>query len=243
MNDWFTHWFGKEYLELYPHRDEEEARAAVRLVCNIVRASTGAKEIGPALDLACGSGRHSRALRQETWTVGLDLSMPLLDVARQESPNAPYVRGDMRSLPFADDSFGLVVNLFTSFGYFDTDAQHLRFLAEVARVTRPGGTFVLDYLNAEEVRHTLVPSDERVIDGRTVRQQRRISPDGRYVEKTITAERCDQTYQERVRLFGQDQLQMMLEESGFAVVTQCGDYDGSPWTEASSRLIIFAEWE
>jgi ubiquinone/menaquinone biosynthesis C-methylase UbiE len=175
--------------------------------------------------------------------VGLDLSNTLLEVARQESPDAPYIRGDMRALPFADDSFGLVVNLFTSFGYFDSDAQHLRVLAEVARVTCPGGTFVLDYLNAEEVRRTLIPSDERVVDGRTVRQQRRISPDGRYVEKTITAERCDQTYQERVRLFGPDQLQMMLEESGFAVVDRCGDYDGSPWTEESPRLILFAERE
>jgi SAM-dependent methyltransferase len=243
MNDWFTHWFGKEYLELYPHRDETEARAAVQLVYDTVSAKKDGMEIGPALDLACGSGRHSRALGERIWTAGFDLSMTLLEVARQESPYAPYIRGDMRELPFADDAFGLVVNLFTSFGYFDTNAQHLRVLAEVARVTRPGGMFVLDYLNAENVRRTLVPSDERMVNGRKIWQQRRISADGLYVEKTISSDGCDRTYNERVRLFEPDQLRMMLEESGFAVVAEYGDYGGGLWSEASARLILFAERE
>lgn len=243
MSDWFTRWFGKEYLELYPHRDETEARDAVQLIRETVTGLGRGGDVGRALDLACGSGRHARILREWTWTVGYDLSAVLLDVAKHESPDASYVRGDMRALPFVDHSFGLVVNLFTSFGYFDTDAQHLRVLAEVARVTRRGGTFVLDYLNAEEVRRTLVPEDERMVGGRLVHQKRRVSRDGRYVEKTIDADGCDTTYVERVRLFTPDDLRMMLEESGFAVVREYGDYDGGAWTETSSRLILFAERE
>ncbi|HXC25186.1 MAG TPA: class I SAM-dependent methyltransferase [Gemmatimonadaceae bacterium] len=239
MSDWFKQWFGKEYLELYPHRDEHEAQAAVQLVRNTIHGTN----IGPALDLACGTGRHSRALREWLWTAGLDLSMALLGVAATESPGAPYVRGDMRSLPFVDHAFGLVVNFFTSFGYFDTDAQHLRVLAEVARVTRPGGTFVLDYFNADEVRRTLVPFTERVVDGRTIRQRRHITPDGRYVEKIITADGCDQTYQERVRLFTPDELRMMLEESGFAIAHEYGTYNGDTWNNTSPRIILFAERE
>ena len=237
MSDWFETWFGKEYLELYPHRNDEEARAAVQLV----RDTLTRRDIGRALDLACGSGRHSRFLREWTWTVGLDLSMTLLNVATTTSPGAPYVRGDMRSLPFVDSAFGLVVNFFTSFGYFDTDAQHLRVIAEVARVTRPGGVFVLDYFNAEEVRRTLVPFSERIVDGRAIHQRRSISPDGRYVEKSIDAEACDRTYKERVRLFSPDELRTMLEESGFTLTHEYGSYDGSPWTNASPRLILFAE--
>ncbi len=239
MSDWFTHWFGAEYLELYPHRDEEEARAAVRLVRETARTTP----LRRALDLACGSGRHTRALREWMWTVGFDLSKTLLDVAVQDGPDISYVRGDMRSLPFAGQAFGLVVNLFTSFGYFDTDDQHVRVLTEIARVTRPGGTFVLDYLNAYEVRRALVPSDERVVNGQLVRQERRISPDGRYVEKTIMVEHCDRTYKERVRLFTSDQLQVMLAANGFTVVQQYGDYAGNVWSEMSPRVIIFAERE
>ena len=242
MSDWFTRWFGKEYLELYPHRDAAEARAAVQLIRRAV-GGIGGTPIDRALDLACGSGRHARVLREWMWTVGFDLSMTLLTGALQESPASPYVRGDMRSLPFADHAFGLVVNLFTSFGYFETDAQHLRVLAEVGRVTRRGGTFVLDYLNAEEVRRTLVPFDERTVQGRRVQQQRSISRDGRYVEKTITAEGCDHPYVERVRLFTADELRMIIEESGFAIRHEYGDYDGSAWMDTSPRVILIAERE
>ena len=239
MSDWFARWFGEEYLELYPHRDEEEARHAAALVRNII----GPVDVSPILDLACGSGRHSRALRDWAWTVGFDLSAPLLKIAEHETPGAPYVRGDMRALPFADHAFGLVVNLFTSFGYFDTDAQHLRVLAEVARVTRRGGVFVMDYFNADEVRRTLTPSSETEINGRIVRQHRAISSDGRYVEKQISATDCDSTFTERVRLFTKDDLIMMFEESGFGITRVLGNYDGTNWEPRSPRVLIFAERE
>jgi SAM-dependent methyltransferase len=159
MNDWFERWFGAEYLALYPHRDEEEARAVVALVCRTVAG----KQIDRILDLACGSGRHARALTELGWTVGIDLSMTLLEVAQRQRPHDPYVRGDMRALPFADGTFALTVNLFTSFGYFDTDDQNEEVVAEISRVTRVGGTFVLDYLNAPQVRDTLVPEDETMV--------------------------------------------------------------------------------
>jgi SAM-dependent methyltransferase len=238
MTDWFTHWFGKEYLELYPHRNEIEARASI----GMIRGTLG-HDPAPAriLDLACGTGRHSRVLREWAWTVGLDLSMTLLEVARTEDGLAPYVRGDMRGLPFANASFGLVVNLFTSFGYFTSDEQHAEVVAEVARVTRAGGMFVLDFLNADFVRRTLVPYDVRVVEGRRVEQRRVISADGHYVEKTIAADESDRTYEERVRLFSPEELRSMLEQKGFVIRRQDGDYDGRAWTADSPRVIMFAE--
>src|SRR5882762_11981979 len=96
----------------------------------------------------CSSDLHTKVLFERWWTVGLDLSMALLKVARKESPDAPYVRADMRDLPFADETFDLVVNLFTSFGYFDDDREHLRVLSCVAAAMRRGGTLVIDFLNA-----------------------------------------------------------------------------------------------
>jgi len=238
MTDWFTRWFGKEYLELYPHRDDADAREAV----SMIRAQIGGAQFpAPILDLACGSGRHSRALWEWGWTVGLDLSATLLQLAHEEDPDDPYVRGDMRVLPFAPGTFGLVVNLFTSFGYFATDAEHLEVIREVARVTKSGGTFVLDYLNADEVRRTLVPFDEHVVDGRRIWQRRSISADDRYVEKNISADHCDREYQERVRLYTPDNLRDMIASSGFVVRHEFGDYDRSALTPDSPRVIFFAE--
>lgn len=236
MTEWFARWFGKEYLDLYPHRDDEEARAAVEMI----RRTIGDAKIRAALDLACGSGRHTRALCEHVWTVGLDLSATLLEVAKSESPDVPYVRGDMRVLPFASGAFGLVINLFTSFGYFATPEENRTVLREVHRVLGEGGTFVLDYLNADNVRAHLVPMDTRDVDGRTITQRREITADGRYVEKTISATDCPTTYLERVRLFEPDDLRSMIDNAGFAITEELGDYDGSGFEQDSPRVIFFA---
>ena len=232
--DWFEHWFGDEYLRLYPHRDESDAAEAIDLVA----AHMEGRPVHSVLDLACGAGRHSRLLCDRWWTVGLDLSPALLRVARRESPDAPYVRADMRELPFASESFDLAVNLFTSFGYFDDDREHAQVLKCVGRVTRRGGTFVLDFLNPEEVRRNLVARDERVVGGAIVEQFRRISTDRKYVEKTIRVR--GKEYLERVRLLSAFELEGMLAAAGFDVVDRAGDYTGAAWTEESPRTILFS---
>src|SRR5437868_2958495 len=234
--DWFEEWFGEDYLHIYQHRDETEAERAVELIAT----NLAGRQIETVLDLACGAGRHTKVLRERWWTVGLDLSMALLKIARKESPDAPYVRADMRELPFADESFDLVVNLFTSFGYFDQDREHLRVLSCVCSSMKPGGTLVIDFLNASQVRHELVPYDERVENGITIEQRRAISSDDRFVEKTIRLRERRKEYIERVRLLSPRDLQRMLVESGFEVVKLLGDYGGADWSEGSPRTILFA---
>lgn len=234
--DWFEEWFGEDYLHIYQHRDETEAERAIELIAT----NLAGRQIDTVLDLACGAGRHTRVLRERWWTVGLDLSLALLRLARRESLEAPYVRADMRELPFADESFDLVVNLFTSFGYFEDDSEHVRVLACVGAAMKRGGTLVIDFLNASQVRRDLVPYDERVENGITIEQRRAISPDGRFVEKTITLPERGKEYIERVRLLSPRDLRVMLVSAGFAVTKVFGDYAGTDWKEDSPRTILFA---
>ena len=234
--DWFEETFGEDYLRIYQHRDESEAERAIALIAAQVRGC----DIQAVLDLACGAGRHSKALCEHWWTVGLDLSAALLRIARREDPDAPYVRADMRELPFADGSFDLVVNLFTSFGYFEEDREDARVLACVRTVMKPGGMLVIDFLNAGEVRRNLVPYDERVENGITIEQSRVITPDDKFVEKTIRLRERGREYVERVRLLSAGDLERMLGAAGFDVVHCFGDYGGSRWSEDSPRTILFA---
>lgn len=236
MSDWFKSWFGEEYIALYPHRDAEEARTVAELIAQRVKLPQTAQ----VLDLACGAGRHQRELCDRWWTVGLDLSPALLRVARSADRDAPLVRADMRRLSFASGAFDMVVNLFTSFGYFRDDQQHRIVLAEVARVTRTGGWFVLDFLNAPQVRDTLVPFDRQQVGSRVIDQEREISLDGRYVRKTITLLDEDRTFVERVRLFDPDELEALLTATGFEVDGVIGGYDGRPLERSSERAIFFA---
>jgi SAM-dependent methyltransferase len=233
--DWFEEYFGEDYLRIYQYRDETEAERAVELITSFL----GGREISAVLDLGCGAGRHSKVLCERWWTVGLDLSAALLRIARRESPEAPYVRADMRELPFASESFDLVVNLFTSFGYFEDDSESERVLSRLCSALRRGGTLVIDFLNAAQVRGNLVPYDERVANGITIEERRVISPDDRFVEKTIRLRGRGKEYIERVRLLSAVDLERMLDAAGFDAVARVGDYGGGEWSADSPRTIVF----
>ena len=232
--DWFESWFGEDYLSVYPHRDSREAERAVEFLYDALRG----RKIDRVLDLACGAGRHSRALSRHWPTTGLDLSETLLLVARREASDVSFVRGDMRVLPFRAASFSLVVNLFTSFGYFSEDADHRAVLAEVASVLPAGGIFVLDYLNAEQVVANLKPKDERRVNDLVIEQERSITPDGKFVEKKITLRGKNKSFVERVRLFSRRDLESLFEGAGIAVENVFGDYECGKWNSGSPRTML-----
>jgi ubiquinone/menaquinone biosynthesis C-methylase UbiE len=233
MTEWYEEWFGEEYLRLYPHRDDTEAERAVALISHTVGLQTGWR----VLDVGCGAGRHTRAFANNgARCIGLDLSATLLKLARQATP-APLVRADMRQLPIRPASMDLTVNLFTSFGYFDRDAEHSAALAEMAGTIKPGGWFVIDFLNAAAVRSRLIPQETIELSGETIEVTRSVSPDGRYVCKSILAPR-GKRYTERVRLFDSGQIGEMLEATGINVHYTFGDYDGSPLTPGAARTIL-----
>ncbi len=236
MTEWFEEWFGEDYLRLYPHRDDAEADRAVDLILRMVPFERGWR----VLDVACGAGRHARAFQAAgAQCTGVDLSPTLLRLARQVT-TTPLVRADMRQLPIRPGSMDLTVNLFTSFGYFDHDAEHTAALDEMISTVRPGGWFVIDFLNPAAVRRQLVPEETLELAGSTVRVSRSVSPDGRYVCKSIRADR-GRNYSERVRLFEPHQMSAMLEAAGVAVRFRFGDYDAEPLTSNSPRTILVGQ--
>lgn len=232
MSEWFREWFGEQYLQLYTHRDEADAERAVALVRRVVPWRPGLR----VLDLGAGAGRHTRVLTAAgAWCVALDLSAPLLHRARQTT-SAPLVRADMRRLPFRDRSFDLAVNLFTSFGYFAHDAEHAAVLSGVARVLRPDGRLVLDFLNADTVRAAVARGEPSPAPSQGS-AERRLSDDGRFVLKTIRIP-ADRTYVERVRLLAPGDLADMFRSAGLAVEHMFGDYDGRALEPGSPRAIL-----
>ena len=236
MTEWYEEWFGEEYLRLYPHRDDAEAERAVALISRTVQLQPGWR----VLDVACGAGRHARAfVAAGARCTGLDLSATLLRLARQVT-DAPLVRADMRQLPIRLASMDLTVNLFTSFGYFERDAEHAAALEEMISTVRPGGWFVIDFLNPAAVRRRLVPEETIALPGRTVQVTRSVSPDGRYVCKSIRAPK-GRHYMERVRLFEPHQISSMLESAGVKVQQRFGDYDASPLTPEAARTILVGQ--
>jgi len=117
------------------------------------------------LDLACGSGAVSRELASADRTViGIDLSEAELDLASQRGPG-PWVRGDIRRLPFADGSVDAVT---ASLGLVVTP-ELSQVLSEVARVLKPGGVLAA----IAPALRGIAPRDLRVLGRLTARLRTR----------------------------------------------------------------------
>jgi SAM-dependent methyltransferase len=237
MTDWYHTWFNDDYLALYPHRDEADAARLVQLITRVTGWGAGWR----VLDVGCGPGRHASAVeRAGVSYVGLDLSLPLLRRARQVTP-APLVRADMRKLPVRPGSLQAVLSLFTSFGYFEHDAEHEATLAGMARVLASGGWLVLDFLNASLVRHSVPAAPQAPVPapaGAMVRKH--LSADGRFVVKDITLA-SGVRHVERVRLLGQDDLSAMLQRAGLRLRAAFGDYDGAAPSPVAPRTLLLAQ--
>jgi SAM-dependent methyltransferase len=240
---WVLDAFGPWYPTIYPHRnDAEAARLLATLAENVTLAGRR------ILDVGCGAGRHLVRLRKlGSDPVGLDLSPSLLAEAarhgREVGVRVPLVRGDMRHLPFANRRFDGVTSLFTSFGYFSRDEDR-RVVREATRVLVPDGFHLLDFLNRDRVLAHPNPESERESEGYRIRERRRIEDRGGRVVKRVTvlskdAEEPVVDYEERVNLWGPDELRSLLESAGLHVLQEWGEYDGSPFEAGSSSRHVW----
>jgi ubiquinone/menaquinone biosynthesis C-methylase UbiE len=238
-SDWFKSAFGELYPVLYPHRDDE---SAAREVCNLIRQLQLARGGAQVLDLCCGNGRHAASLAEMGFDVyGLDLSPELLArAAARCALCGRLVRGDLRQLPFGA-RFDLVVNLFTSFGYFSADKDNTRALREMARVLRPGGQLVIDHINSASIARTLVPEDTRRAGDHRITQRRRIAK--HRVRKEIRIEWDDgrtARIHEDVRLYTPEEMRQLLNTCGLTDVRFYGSFDGAALTPQAERMIVRA---
>lgn len=237
--DWFADAFDSLYPVVYAHRSIEAAaqEAAFAAAC------TGLGPADRALDLCCGAGRHMVHLAERTMSLtGLDYSPSLLALARRRGGSAlRFVRGDMRALPFVGQAFDVVFNFFTSFGYFLEDSENVQAAREMGRVLHSGGRFLLDFLNAPQVRATLAPHTERRAGAYLVEEHRWLDERAARVNKRTIVKQDGAVvaaYEESVRLYTGAELTTLLAEAGLSAEQRFGDFAGGAWREDSPRLIL-----
>ncbi|MCG8605296.1 class I SAM-dependent methyltransferase [bacterium] len=242
---WYRDWFGEDYLKVYPHRDEVEAKRQVDFVERLLPLKAGHR----ILDLGCGSGRHSAALAKRGYQVTcLDLSPVLLSLAKAKNTGekccTQFVRADMRAVPFSK-AFDAVVSFFTTFGYFDTDTENLKTLRSIESALKSGGLFLLDYLNKSHVIDNLIDSDVREKGEVTVSQKRTYDRTKERIEKKIILIEGGETreYLESVRLYTLQEMRELLGQTRLKLEKTFGEFDGRPFSAESPRLILVGSLE
>ena len=252
-DNWYKKWFGtKDYLELYKHRNDKDAAQIAGLLTRSVKLPKGAK----VMDLASGNGRHSLIFAKKGFNVtGIDLSKYLIGEAKKKlkgdykkfSGKLKFEIGDMRDIAHKNE-FDLVVNLFSSFGYFEKDSENFKVIKSISRSLKKGGYFFFDYLNAEYLRNHLKPFDMSMRNHNVIFQVREIKANAVY--KSIIIVKNDKSaksplvckFHEMVKLYNLADYKKVFTKYGLKIVKTFGDYSGSKFSASgSNRLIILAQ--
>lgn len=237
--EWFASWFDSPYYPmLYKHRDEAEAAEALTNLHRFLKLPNNTL----VLDLCCGQGRHSRTLHTlGCRVVGIDLSASAIAYAQSlATPGQRFEVQDMRSFSVAE-RFDVIFNLFTSFGYFNSDDENLRVLNRISEHLQPNGILVLDYLNAVPLLNQQTQRGEHLIEGVMFRTNKRI--DGSSVVKHIEVIDREQTHEfsESVQLITLEDFTTMLQSCGFAIEMVFGNYQLEEYQpQKSPRCLIIA---
>ncbi len=201
------------------------------------------------LDLCCGQGRHAVLLAAMGLDVtGLDLSeqyLRLTEAAAQERGlSLQTVHADMREIPF-ESHFDAIVNMFSSFGYLESEAEDARVLDSIRRALKPGGRVLLDLLNRDWVVDNYVQNDwHRGDDGTLYLEHRELDLLTSRNHVTFTAIGADGAQREivghHIRLYTLREVAGMLEAAGLAFEAVYGGFDGEPYGIETRRTIVVA---
>ena len=236
--NWFASWFDTPYYHiLYKERNYREAQIFMDNLTHYLNLPEKAK----VLDLACGKGRHAIYLNQLGFDViGADLSENSIAEANKNSNSSLHFQvHDMREK--MEDQFDAIFNLFTSFGYFENDADNLKTLIAIKESLTEHGFAVIDFMNVNQVIANLVPVETKTVEGIDFHIQRYVK-DG-HIYKEIAFKDQDESFHftEKVQALTLQNFQDMMEEAGIYLLDIFGDYKLKKFhkTESERLIMIF----
>lgn len=246
---WFEDWFNTPYYHiLYKDRDFKEAE-------NFITNLTQELQLPPhskIIDLACGKGRHSVFLNQLGYDVlGVDLSEESINhnksfetsmMLNPKNSTLEFKVHDMRNELYplvSSEKVDAVFNLFTSFGYFDTEEDDRKVFKSVKNVLKDGGIFILDFLNERFVKNTLV--SETTINKEKIDFNIKKRIENNYIIKDIYFNDNGENYHyfEKVKLSTLEQIKALAESCGFEVIKIWGNYQLENFERETSPRCIF----
>lgn len=236
--EWFKNWFDTTYYHtLYQNRSDLEAKVFIQ---NLIDFLTPIPEAS-FVDIACGKGRHAKQIHDSGYhVVGYDLSeASITEAQKTASKGLTFYVHDMRHI-FRTNYFDYALNLFTSFGYFNSERDEKNAILSASKTLKKGGVFVLDFLNRDKVMANLVPEETKTIDGIDFKIRRFVKDNKVNKEISFRADNKDLQYTEKVKLLSLSDFKKYFSFAGLEISEVFGDYNLGPFDSNSDRLIIIA---
>ena len=257
---WYVRFFKGDYLRVYGHTLQQDR---TDLETQFAIHALGIQPNHRVLDLCCGQGRHGIALAKTGLDVtGVDLSVEMLNIARSEAVKAGVApvnggnakgkgglqlrQADMRQLPDDfENQFDAVINMFSSFGYLESENDDQQVLVQIAKSLKPGGKLMTDLLNREWV---IINNEEfdwhQHEDGRVVLERRVLSLEKSINHLTYTEILPDGTRRVmsdlKMRLYTLTEMIKMLGNAGLTLQNVYGGFRGEDYTVNTRRMIVVA---
>ena len=232
---WYANWFDTAYYHtLYKHRDENEAFAFV----DQLSERFSPKDYPFLCDAACGKGRHALRFFEQGFKVdAFDLSEQSIRIAKESAKVGLHFFEHDITQPFASQKYNMATNLFTSFGYFDSEINDLQALSAIVESLKSDGVFIQDFLNANLVEEDR-QWNKKELDGITFRTKKKVS--NGFVRKEI--EVIDQgelhRFHEQVRLFNLRDFERLYKMVGLEIINIYGGYKLNSFDPMSSNRLI-----
>ncbi len=244
MAEWFedeTFW-RELYQFLFP---EERFRTADEQVDKVLQLID--REVHDVLDLACGPGRHAMSLARKGYNVtAVDRSGYLLELARKKAEEsgiaAEWVCEDMRNFA-RPGAFDLVINMFTSFGYFDDKDEDMIVLDNILKSLKPDGVCVMEMVGKEWLaRNYQQTLSHENADGSLMIERHEIFDDWTRISNEWIVLRANKAKRFRFHhtIYSGQELKDRLLLAGFSSVKLCGGLDGRPYDLNANRLVAVA---
>ncbi|MBI2514713.1 methyltransferase domain-containing protein [Candidatus Wolfebacteria bacterium] len=245
---WYKDFFEGWYLSLYlPQRRFKPTyiKKETVFIKRVLNLPKGAK----ILDLCCGHGRHLLPLAKMGYQMtGFDLSKKALNVLtkriKKEKVKIRIIRGDMRKIPFKNE-FDAVINMFTAFGYLETDYEDFKVLKAVVRALKPGRKFLIDIINRDRLLANFQPKSREKIGKLTLLQERVYN--AKTHRNTVKFQILDEKgrwhkAKHVVRIYSLKEMRENLNKAGLKIIKVYGDTIGNQkFSKKSRRLVILAQ--
>jgi len=236
--NWFASWFDTPYYHiLYKERNYREAQVFMDNLTHYLNLPEKAK----VLDLACGKGRHSIYLNQLGYEVlGADLSEnSIAEANKNQNETLHFKVHDMRE-PF-EDKFDAIFNLFTSFGYFENEADNLTTLKAMKESLTEYGFAVIDFMNVTQVVNNLVAEEVKTVENIDFHIKRYVSEGHIYKEIDFEDQGEKFHFIEKVKALTLKDFEELMEEAGIYLLDIFGDYKLKKFhkTESERLIMIF----